>query len=59
LVFDKPGRPALGAKAAAAQLAEESRSGTLMPTAVEAVLQATGCRIKNRAQGVAIRADPT
>lgn len=46
LVFDRPGRPAMSAKEAADHLTEQSRSGALMPSAVEAVLKATGSPTK-------------
>jgi HD-GYP domain-containing protein (c-di-GMP phosphodiesterase class II) len=46
LVFDRPSRPAISAQDAAEHLTQESRSGTLMPSAVEAVLQASGSPTK-------------
>lgn len=42
LVFDRPGRPALSATAAAEQLTQDAKDGAFLAAAVAAVLQASG-----------------
>ncbi len=46
LIFDSPDKPAMNAKEATSHLTEQSRSGALMPAAVEAVLKAAGSPTK-------------
>ncbi len=46
LVFDSPGKPAISANDATNHLTEQSKSGALIPAAVEAVLKAAGSPAK-------------